>query len=157
MPWTFLSLNVDKNGHLLIHSYPPHLIHVVIERPHRPAIPLDLVSMMLELDPGQRPQLAHVMAHPWLAPHLYRLPTTLGSLPCTSKAARRPLSSVRFNPFESIHLLTSSPRSLENGAKRNPVSSALVFMFHILRKGAFNNYVDKMRGKGSKNGKILST
>ena len=90
--------------------------------------------MMLELDPGQRPQLAHVMAHPWLAPHLYRLPTTLGSLPCTSKAARRPLSSVRFNPFESIHLLTSSPRSLENGAKRNPVSSALVFIFHILRK-----------------------
>ena len=89
--------------------------------------------MMLELDPGQRPQLGHVMAHPWLAPHLYRLPATLGSLPCTSKAARRPLSSVRFNPFESIHLLTSSPRSLENGAKRNPVSSALVFIFHILR------------------------
>ena len=107
--------------------------------------------MMLELDPGQRPQLGHVMAHPWLAPHLYRLPATLGSLPCTSKAARRPLSSVRFNPFESIHLLTSSPRSLENGAKRNPVSSALVFIFHILRKGAFNNYVDKMReGRGQK-------
>ncbi len=51
----------------------------------------DLVSSMLELDPGRRPTLAAVMAHPWLAPHLYRLPTTLGALPCTAKPPR-PLS-----------------------------------------------------------------
>ena len=55
--------------------------------------------MMLDLEPAKRPQLADVMVHPWLAPHLYRLPATLGSLPCTSKAAR-PLSSVRFNQFD---------------------------------------------------------
>ena len=41
---------------------------------------------MLELDPNQRPTLAQVMSHPWLAPHLYRLATTLGAI-STSKVS----------------------------------------------------------------------
>ena len=46
----------------------------------------ELVSSMLELDPNQRPTLAQVMSHPWLAPHLYRLATTLGAI-STSKVS----------------------------------------------------------------------
>ena len=45
----------------------------------------ELISSMLELEPSKRPTLAQVMGHPWLAPYLYRLATTLGALPCTSK------------------------------------------------------------------------
>ena len=48
---------------------------------------------MLWLDPNKRPCLAHVMAHPWLAPILYRLPVALGALPCsTKKGLERPLT-----------------------------------------------------------------
>ena len=32
--WTFFTLNVDKNGDFCT-TYPPHLVHVVIERPQR--------------------------------------------------------------------------------------------------------------------------
>ena len=31
--WTFFTLNVDKKKHFLT-TYPPHLVHVVFERPH---------------------------------------------------------------------------------------------------------------------------
>ena len=30
--WTFFTLNVDKKKHFLT-TYPPHLVHVVFERP----------------------------------------------------------------------------------------------------------------------------
>ena len=45
---------------------------------------------MLEVDPYKRPTLSQVMAHPWLAPRLYRLTTTLGALPCSSTSRRLP-------------------------------------------------------------------
>ena len=46
---------------------------------------------MLEVDPQKRGQLAQVLAHPFLAPHVYRLTTTLGALPCNnSTSPRRP-------------------------------------------------------------------
>ena len=32
--WTFFTLNVDKKKHFLT-TYPPHLVHVVFERPLR--------------------------------------------------------------------------------------------------------------------------
>ena len=48
---------------------------------------------LLGLFTGQRPTLSQMMAHPWLAPAIYRIPVTLGALPCTAKPAR-PLSSL---------------------------------------------------------------
>ena len=32
LTWTFFTLNVDKKKHFLT-TYPPHLVHVVFERP----------------------------------------------------------------------------------------------------------------------------
>lgn len=51
--------------------------------------------MMLQLDPEKRPNCSQIMAHPWLAPHLFRLVVSLGSLPCctTSKAIKSPQAS----------------------------------------------------------------
>lgn len=46
------------------------------------------VANILSVDPNSRPSLAELMSDPWLAPPLYRLPTTLGALPCTAKPPR---------------------------------------------------------------------
>lgn len=51
----------------------------------------DLLSSLLAVDPNQRPSLIQIMGHNWIAPYLYKLPTTLGRLACTAKPAR-PLS-----------------------------------------------------------------
>ena len=34
--WTFITLNVDQNGHFLT-TYPPHLVHVFFDRPLKQA------------------------------------------------------------------------------------------------------------------------
>ena len=61
---------------------------------------------MLEVDPHKRPTLSQVMAHPWLAPRLFRLTTTLGALPCSSTS--RPRTSVM--PLPSFLQSSRPPR-----------------------------------------------
>ena len=81
---------------------------------------------MLQLDPNNRPTLAQVMSNPWLAPHLYRLATTLGALPCTSKVTR-PLSRpnsfkraesfrLRYESFMRDPLMYTGPKNFKLGA-----------------------------------------
>ncbi|XP_023335060.1 serine/threonine-protein kinase Nek8 [Eurytemora carolleeae] len=53
-----------------------------------------LLHAMLEVDPQKRPSVAEIMAHHWLAPYLYRIHTTVGGIPCSSKP-QRPLSVTR--------------------------------------------------------------
>ena len=43
-----------------------------------------LIDWMLATDPDERPNIIQVMAHHWVAPYVYRLPTSLGVLPCKS-------------------------------------------------------------------------
>ncbi len=50
--------------------------------------------------------LDQILSHPWLSPHVYRLPTSLGALPCTSRPPR-PLSVC--SPDELGVHLTDSP------------------------------------------------
>ncbi len=84
----------------------------------------DLVSLMLELDAERRPSLAQVMAHPWLVSHLYRLPATLGALPCTSsnEGTTRPFSSV-----------PSTSPSQKTRLKRQEKASPLVGVTQIVK------------------------
>eukprot|EP00095_Tigriopus_kingsejongensis_P009765 snap_masked-scaffold422_size175911-processed-gene-0.19 protein:Tk09765 transcript:snap_masked-scaffold422_size175911-processed-gene-0.19-mRNA-1 annotation:"hypothetical protein BRAFLDRAFT_205444" len=67
----------------------------------------DFFASLLAVDPGQRPTIPEMMAHPWLAPTLYRIPTSLGALPCTTKPPR-PLSMTRPDDFV-ISQAASSP------------------------------------------------
>ncbi len=53
-----------------------------------------LLSLLLALDPATRPTLSELMAHPWLVPYVYKIPTSLGALPCTARLPR-PLSVSR--------------------------------------------------------------
>lgn len=53
-----------------------------------------LLQAMLEVDPLKRPSVSEIMAHHWLAPHIYRIHTTVGGIPCNSKP-QRPLSVTR--------------------------------------------------------------
>ena len=48
-----------------------------------------MVSSLLSLDPSARPSIPHVMAHHWLAPQLYKIPTSLGAIPLHPKSASR--------------------------------------------------------------------
>ena len=51
---------------------------------------MELVSSLLSLDPSARPSVRQVMAHHWLAPQLYKIPTSLGALrPIHPKSASR--------------------------------------------------------------------
>ena len=43
-----------------------------------------LIDWMLATDPEERPNVIQVMAHHWVAPYVYQLPTSLGALPCIS-------------------------------------------------------------------------
>ena len=43
-----------------------------------------LIDWMLATDPDERPNITQVMAHHWVAPYVYKLPTLLGVIPCTS-------------------------------------------------------------------------
>ena len=47
-----------------------------------------LIDWMLATDPDERPNITQVMAHHWVAPYVYKLPTQLGVIPCTSFKAR---------------------------------------------------------------------
>ena len=44
--WTFFTLNVDKKKHFLT-TYPPHLVHVVFERPLIPAFLISIDNFYL--------------------------------------------------------------------------------------------------------------
>ena len=48
-----------------------------------------MVSSLLSLDPSARPSIPQVMAHHWLAPTLYKIPTSLGAIPLHPKSASR--------------------------------------------------------------------
>ncbi|XP_059098247.1 serine/threonine-protein kinase Nek8-like isoform X1 [Tigriopus californicus] len=66
----------------------------------------DFLGSLLAVDPIQRPTLGMLMAHPWLAPTLYRIPTSLGALPCTARPPR-PLSMTKPDDFViSPHILS---------------------------------------------------
>ena len=41
-----------------------------------------LIDWMLATDPDERPNIIQVMAHHWVAPYVYKLPTSLGVIPC---------------------------------------------------------------------------
>lgn len=43
-----------------------------------------LIDWMLATYPDERPDITQVMAHHWVAPHVYKLPTSLGVLPYNS-------------------------------------------------------------------------
>ena len=43
-----------------------------------------LIDWMLATDPNERPNITEVMTHHWVAPHIYKLPTSIGRLPCTT-------------------------------------------------------------------------
>ena len=58
-------------------------------RPERESRLVEMVSSLLSLDPSARPSIPHVMAHYWLAPQLYKIPTSLGALPVHPKSASR--------------------------------------------------------------------
>lgn len=70
--------------------------------------------MLLQLDPEKRPNCGQIMAHPWLAPHLFRLFVSLGSLPCSTSKARpstTPSSTSYAQGREGV--LRKSPCSLQ--------------------------------------------
>lgn len=80
----------------------------------------DFLGSLLAVDPIQRPTISMLMAHPWLAPPLYRIPTSLGALPCTSRPPR-PLSMTKPDDFiiseqissPLLHRRSTSPFSRE--------------------------------------------
>merc|ERR1711936_479412 len=39
---------------------------------------------MLATDPNERPNITEVMTHHWVAPHIYKIPTSIGRLTCTT-------------------------------------------------------------------------
>ena len=47
-----------------------------------------LLSSLLALEPSKRPSLAEMMSHHWLAPAIFRLPTTVGLIACTARQSR---------------------------------------------------------------------
>ena len=49
------------------------------------------MSWLLNTDPIKRPSVPELMSHHWLAPYIFRIPTTVGMIPCTSRPPR-PLS-----------------------------------------------------------------
>ena len=53
-----------------------------------------VVSCLLAVEPGRRPSMAELMSHHWLAPYIFRVATTVGMIPCTSRPPR-PLSRTR--------------------------------------------------------------
>ena len=92
---------------------------------------IELVSSMLQLDPNNRPTLAQVMSNPWLAPHLYRLATTLGALPCTSKVTR-PLSRPNsFKRAESFRLRCKSFIRYPFSSFRYPLKEICIYLCKI--------------------------
>ena len=104
-PW---KVNIASSNQKLTHDLAPkRFVHRAFEAPTLPALVLkimrgnyrpvpahysktlaDFVGELLSVDPNRRPGLAQIMAHPWLAPTIYSLPTTLGVLPCTAKASK---------------------------------------------------------------------
>ena len=41
-----------------------------------------LIDWMLATDPNERPNITEVMTHHWVAPHIYKLPTSIGRITC---------------------------------------------------------------------------
>ena len=42
-----------------------------------------LLANLLALEPSKRPSIPEIMSHHWLAPYIFRIPTTVGLIPCT--------------------------------------------------------------------------
>ena len=53
-----------------------------------------LLTSLLALEPSKRPSLGEMMSHHWLAPAIFRLPTTVGLIPCPARPTR-PLALLR--------------------------------------------------------------
>lgn len=100
---------------------------------------------MLEIDPNKRHDLTSVMADPWLAPHLYRLPTTLGALPSYAgpRPLSRPTSAENLTRSESFRRAPSSIFATGGSVTRLAKIDLLdgtVSVRRLLRK-AFNTHV----------------
>ena len=49
-----------------------------------------LLSSLLSVEPTKRPSLAEIMSHHWVAPAIFRLPTTVGLIACTARHRQPP-------------------------------------------------------------------
>ena len=58
-----------------------------------------LIDWMLATDPNERPNITEVMTHHWVAPHIYKLPTSIGRLSCTTTAK----DFAKYKPFLQLN------------------------------------------------------
>ena len=82
-----------------------------------------LVHWLLAIDPDERPNIVQVIAHHWVAPFVYKLPTSLGAIHRTNDAT---------SPMYNRKVCSPTPRpwgcvvDVDGGAKPRPICQEIV-------------------------------